>query len=88
MAMKSIVERLVVAAVVMLPACASNTSSEPPPQSATAAEAPPTDGGLPAVPLQRKGVVVPSDVKLESAPSAAALPTAVVPSATATPTGN
>jgi hypothetical protein len=88
MAMRSIVERLVVAAVVMLPACASNTPSEPPPQTATAAEAPPTDGGLPAVPLQRKGVVVPSDVKLEPAPSAAGPPTAVVPNTTATPTGN
>jgi hypothetical protein len=72
---------------VIVPASASRRRADPPPQTPTAAEASP-DGGLPAVPLQGKGVVVPSDVKLEPAPGAAASPTAVVPSSTATPTAN
>jgi hypothetical protein len=69
-------------------ACASNKGSDPPPRSPAAAEASSPDGGLPMMPLNRKGVVVPSDVRLQPAPTAVAPQTADLPSATATPRAN
>lgn len=86
---KRAIRPLVVAlAFALFPACAARAPSEPPPQMPAAAEAASADAGLPMVPLNQKGVVVPSDVKLEPAQTAATQPTAVVPGATATPTAN
>ena len=68
-------------------ACASKSIAEPPPQAPANAEAGP-DAGLPMVPLTRKSVVVPSDVKLEPAAEPIARPTSGGTSATATPKAN
>ncbi len=77
------------AGVLLLPACASRTRADPPPQTPAGAEATPTDAGLPPVPLTGKGVVVPSDVKLEPGPKpAAGPPTPGISSVTATPNAN
>jgi len=46
--------------------CGPKAVNEPPPQ--TPAAVTPADAGLPAAPLARKGVIVPSDVKMQSAP--------------------
>ncbi len=74
------------AAAVSLSACTPKVTSDPPPQTPAAADSP--DGGFPNVPLTRKGVVVPSDVKLEPAPKPEGPPSTGVTSATATPNSN
>jgi hypothetical protein len=59
---------IALAGVGWLWACSPKVASEPPPRTPAAAETPP-DAGLPAQPLARKGVIVPSDVKLQTAPN-------------------
>ena len=69
MAITSISRWLVlVPAVVLLAACAPKASTDPAPQRPTSPEASSADAGYPPVPLTGKGVVVPSDVKLETGP--------------------
>jgi hypothetical protein len=98
MAMQSIVKGLLLV-VALGPACASKKGADPPLQSpaapaapadpaAPATEASSPDAGLPMVPLSRKGVVVPSDVKLQAVPATAGPATADAPRTTATPTAN
>jgi hypothetical protein len=83
--MRPVGRRLIaVANVAWLWGCAPKAVSEPPPQTPAALETAP-DAGLPAVPLTAKGVVVPSDVKLEPAPREAALPSGSTPASTASP---
>jgi hypothetical protein len=55
-----------------LAGCQPTVANQPPPQSPTSTSTStptPADGGLPALPLERKGVVVPSDVKSPPAPA-------------------
>ena len=85
--MKSIRHWLISAVVaVMFSACAPQTTNAPPPQAPAAADVP--DGGFPNVPLTKKGVIVPSDVKLEPAPKPEGQPAPGPTSATATPNAN
>jgi hypothetical protein len=49
----------------LLAACASKPMTDPAPQAQSSADPSAADAGLPVVPLTRKGVIVPSDVKLE-----------------------
>jgi hypothetical protein len=87
----AVVLRTVLAAGIggLTPACAPRASTEPPPNlPASTAAASEQDGGLPAVPLRGKGVIVPSDVKLEPGPKAATPPSSGVTNATATPNAN
>ena len=53
---------------VVIAACGPKVTGSPPPQTPPAAEATSPDAALPAVPLAGKGLVVPSDVKLEPPP--------------------
>jgi hypothetical protein len=68
-----------------LAACGPKAIGEPPPQNPTSV---PTsaDAGPQAVPLTNKGVVVPSDVKLEAPPQQTTPPAGLTP-ATASPGG-
>ena len=85
--MKSIRHWLIsAAAAVSLSACAPKVSSAPPPQAPAVADSP--DGGFPNVPLTKKGVIVPSDVKLEPAPKPEGQLGPGVTNATATPSAN
>ena len=89
MAKKSIIASLIFATgFSLLPACASRTMAEPPAQTPAGAEAAPADAGLPAVPLTGKGVIVPSDVKLEPGPTTSAPRPPGVSNVTATPNAN
>jgi len=87
MAMKSIGQWMIsAAAAISFSACTPKATTAPPPQTPVAADS--SDGGFPNVPLTRKGVVVPSDVKLEPAPRPEGPPSTGVTSATATPNAN
>ena len=68
-----------------LTACGPKAIGEPPPQNASSV---PTsaDAGPPIVPLTGRGLVVPSDVKLETAPEPTTPPAGLTP-ATASPGG-
>jgi hypothetical protein len=61
---------IALASLFWLAACGPKAVNEPPPQVPAAVT--PADAGLPAAPLARKGVIVPSDVKMQSAPLEAA----------------
>jgi hypothetical protein len=74
------------AGVLALLACAPKANVDPPSRTPTVESS--SDAGLPMVPLTGKGVVVPSDVKLDPGPKDVARPAASATSATATPTGN
>jgi hypothetical protein len=75
MATTSIGRQLILAAgITVLAACASKTVTDPPPQTPAVEQTSPTDAALPPVPLTRKGIVVPSDVKLAPAPPSATPP--------------
>jgi hypothetical protein len=70
MGLQSIGRRLIVAmGVLVLGACGPKATTNPPPQTPSNAEPTSPDAALPMVPLRGKGVVVPSDVKLEPAPA-------------------
>jgi len=87
MAMKSIGRWLIFAAtVVSLSACTPKATTAPPPQVPAAADT--TDGGFPNVPLTKKGVIVPSDVKLEPPAGPERQPAPGSTNATATPNVN
>jgi hypothetical protein len=87
MAMKSIRHWLMsAAAVVSLSACTPKATTAPPPQAPVLADSP--DGGFPNVPLTKKGVIVPSDVKLEPGPKPEGQPAPGITNATATPNAN
>jgi hypothetical protein len=89
MADKSIILSLIFATgTLLLPGCASRTTTEAPPQTPAGTEAASPDAGLPAVPLTGKGVIVPSDVKLEPSPKASTSVPAGISSATGTPNTN
>lgn len=90
MTTKSISRALIVAAAaaVGLAACGPKAIGEPPPQTPAHVETS-ADAGLPAVPLTGRGVVVPSDVKLQPGPRPATTsPATGAPSGPATPTQN
>jgi len=86
MATTSIVRGLILAVGAWAAAsCGPNVVNEPPPQ--TAGSVPTSaDAGLPFVPSNRRGVVVPSDVKLEPPPREAQAPV-LSPNAPPTPGG-
>ena len=66
--MKSIGQRLILAASMAFPwACGPKAIDGPQPQTPATVETS-ADAGLPNVPLTGRGVVVPSDVKLEPGP--------------------
>jgi hypothetical protein len=66
MKMASVGRRLIViAGMAGLGACGHKASGDSPPQNPSTLSASP-DAGLPVVPLGRRGVIVPSDVKLEN----------------------
>jgi len=67
--------------------CGPKVASEPPPQNVSSVPTE-SDGGLPAVPLTRKGVVVPSDVKLQPGPTEAPPPAHDPVGASFKPPGN
>jgi hypothetical protein len=74
MAAGSIKRRLILlAGAAWIAACAPKAVGEPPPRVAGSV---PTDAdaGLPPMPLTKRGVVVPSDVKLETAHGPATSP--------------
>ena len=82
MAKKSISASLILAAASWaFSACATRASGEPSPQTPGGAEASSTDGGLPNVPLSGKGMIVPSDVKLQPGPN----PSGPTPASVSTP---
>ena len=88
MLFESIGRRLIlVTGVVVIAACGPRVTS-PPPQTPPAAEATSPDAALPAVPLTGRGVVVPSDVKLEPAPKRETDPATGITRATITPNAN
>ena len=60
--------RLIFPASLLVGACGPKAGTQPPPQTPAAAEPSSPDAALPPVPLKGKGVVVPSDVKLEPEP--------------------
>lgn len=70
------------------PACARRASADPPSHVPAGAASTPGDGGLPAVPLTRKGVITPSDVKLEPGPRSPERPSSGLSNTTATPNAN
>jgi len=79
------------AAVAVFPTCGPKPVRDSPPQTPVAAQ--PTvpsspDAGLPAVPLTGKGVIVPSDVKLEPAPPTAGPTATPATNAAVAPNGN
>jgi hypothetical protein len=67
--------------------CGPKVASDPPPQNVSSVPAE-SDGGLPAVPLTREGVVVPSDVKLQPGPKDAPPPASDPVGASFRPLGN
>jgi hypothetical protein len=67
--------------------CRPKVGQEPPPQSAGHVPTE-SDAGLPAVPLSRRSVVVPSDVKLQPGPAEAKAPAAPPTGASFSPPGN
>jgi hypothetical protein len=75
----------VVGGAAYLAACGPKAISEPPPQNPTSVPTP-ADAGPPVVPLSGGGVIVPSDVKLETPPKQATPPAGMTP-ATASPSG-
>lgn len=76
----------VLGGAVWLGACGPKAVGEPPPQ--TPGSVPTSaDAGLPAVPLKSSGVIVPSDVKMETAPKQTT-PQGPMTPATASPGGN
>ncbi len=86
--MRPVGRRLIVLAnAAWLWGCGPKAVSEPPPQTPAALETA-ADAGLPAVPLTAKGVIVPSDVKLQPGPHEAALPGEPTPASTASPGAN
>lgn len=70
------------------PGCARKATAVPPPQVPTSAAPSSADGGWPAVPLTGKGVITPSDVKLEPGPKAAEQQSSGLTNTTATPNAN
>ena len=86
MRMKSFGRHLtVLGGAAWLGACGPKAVGEPPPQTPSSV---PTsaDAALPAVPLSGSGVVVPSDVKMETPPKETTAPGPLTP-ATASPGG-
>jgi hypothetical protein len=71
---------------VWLSGCRPAAVNQPPPQTPATVQTAP-DAGLPMVPLTKKGVIVPSDVKLQPGPKAAVPPGEVTP-AVASPGAN
>lgn len=55
---------VVLAGLWLLGSCGPKVANDPPPQTPASVTAAP-DGGFPPVPLERKGVIVPSDVPLQ-----------------------
>jgi len=85
--MKSIGQWLILAAIaVSFSACTPKATTAPPPQVPAAADS--ADGGFPNVPLTKKGVIVPSDVKLEPPAGPEGQPAPGLTNATATPNAN
>jgi hypothetical protein len=79
------------AALVVFPACGPKAVRDAPPSppvSVERREPSSPDAGLPAVPLSGKGVIVPSDVKLEPAPPSATPPATPATNAAIGPTAN
>jgi hypothetical protein len=67
--MASVGRRLIViVAMTGLSACGHKAGGDSPPQNPSTVSTSP-DAGLPVVPLSRRGVIVPSDVKLETSPN-------------------
>jgi hypothetical protein len=88
MTMQSIGRRLIlVTGALALCACGPRAINNPPPQTPASAETS-ADAGLPAVPLTGKGVIVPSDVKLQPASNPTTPPATATTSPTATPNAN
>jgi hypothetical protein len=80
MTMKSIGRGLILlAGVTWLGACGPKKTGEPPPQNPGIVPTP-LDAALPVVPSGEPGVIVPSDVKLETPPKALTSPNAPPPS--------
>ena len=74
--MKSIRRGLIlIAGATWLGACGPKATGEPPPQNPGSIATSP-DAALPAVPLGGRGVMVPSDVKLEAPPKPLVSPSA------------
>ena len=67
--------------------CGPKVASDPPPQDVSSVSTE-SDGGLPAVPLTRTGVVLPSDVKLQPGPKDAHPPANDPVGASFKPPGN
>ena len=85
--MKRISKGLILAAgAIGLWACGPKASNDPPPQIPARIETS-ADAGLPSMPLTGKGVIMPSDVKLESGPKPTTTP-AIGSTTTATPNAN
>lgn len=79
---------ILVTGAIAIAACGPKVTSSPPPQTPPAAEATSPDAALPAVPLTGRGVVVPTDVKLEPPPRRDSDPAPGVTRATMTPNAN
>ena len=85
--MKSIGRGLILlAGATWLTACGPKATGEPPPQNPGSVPTP-LDAALPVVPLGGRGLIVPSDVKLETPPKPLTSPNAPPP-APASPGGN
>ncbi len=85
--MKSIGRGLILlAGATWLGACGPKATGEPPPQNPGSVPTP-LDAALPVVPLGGHGLIVPSDVKLETPPKPLTSPSAPPP-ASAGPSGN
>jgi len=64
---------MLVAGAALVAGCGPKVINESPPRSVTGVPTSP-DAGLPAVPLQRGGVIVPRDVQLEPPPKESQAP--------------
>lgn len=69
---------ILLAGAAWLGACGPKATGEPPPQNAGSVSTSP-DAALPAVPLGGRGVIVPSDVKMETPPKVLVSPSAPTP---------
>ena len=78
---------LAIAGAALLGACGPARVNEPPPQNPGSSQ-PSADGGLPVVPLTRRGVIVPSDVNMSPGASGTMPTTTPTTGAASGPTVN
>ena len=76
------------AAAAVLAACTPKVTRDPTARTPAQAEEAAGDAGFPMVPLEGKGVIVPSDVKLEPGPKAVSQPAIPAANASVAPTAN